>query len=362
MSAPRTDGKDAAMLVSVIVPVRNESAHIRQTLECLRRQEFDARQFEVLLVDGASDDDTVAQALDVQQTFPQLRIFSNPKRLSSAARNVGVRHAQGKFVVIVDGHCLIHDGHYLQKMVTAFEQSGADTLGRPQLLRIDGSNSFQEAVAAARESWLGHNPDSDIYSDQARFVPPDNVAVAYRREIFHKVGLFDEQFDACEDVEFNWRVRQAGFNCFFTPVIRVDYQPRGTLSGLLYQMFRYGNGRSRLGRKHRGSITLPSLVPALWLLWLPASFALGFVSPIFAVAFCASVLLYALSILAESVRLSRRNSIRVLARTPLVFCAIHVGFGWGFIRDRLAGLPWPGGMRPRPLWRVARLLRPFVAR
>jgi succinoglycan biosynthesis protein ExoA len=323
------------MLVSVIVPVRNESAHIRQTLESLRRQEFNPNEFEVIAVDGVSDDDTVAQIQDVQLSFPQLRLFHNPRRLSSAARNIGIRQANGKYVAIIDGHCRIHDRRHLANLVKAFEESGADCLGRPQPLRVEGASAFQQAVAIARESWLGHNPDSDIYSDQARFVPPDNVAVAYRRDVFAKVGLFDEQFDACEDVEFNTRVRQAGLTCFFTPAIRVDYQPRGTLAGLLYQMCRYGKGRSRLGRKHPGSITLPSVVPVFWLIWLSLTFALGFVAPLCAAAFCVSLLVYSLSILAESLRLSLRHSVRLLARTPLVFLAIHIGFGWGFLRDRL---------------------------
>ncbi|MCE9529767.1 MAG: glycosyltransferase family 2 protein [Planctomycetes bacterium] len=326
------------MLVSVIVPVRNEAANIRQTLGCLLRQDLDADQFEVIVVDGESVDQTAAIVREMQPLFRNLRLLSNPKRLSSAARNLGVRDARGRMIVIVDGHCAIDDPRYLTHVVEAFEKSGADTLGRPQPLKMDQASPFQEAVSIARGSWLGHNPDSDIYSDRARFVPPDNVAVAYRREVFDKVGLFDEQFDACEDVEFNTRVRHAGLTCYFTPVIRVDYQPRGSLGGLLHQMFRYGIGRSRLGRKHPSSITLPSLVPVLWLLWLPLTFALGFFSPIFAAAFCLSVLIYSLSIFGESLRLSLRHPARLITRTPLVFFAIHIGFGWGFMRDRLTHL------------------------
>lgn len=324
------------MLVSVIVPVRNEAANIQRTLECLCAQEFNPLEYEILVVDGLSEDDTTAQVEAVAQEHAHVRLLTNPKRLSSAARNIGIRASHGRYVIIVDGHCAIHDRGYLTNVVEAFEQSGADSLGRPQPLRTEGASPFQEAVAAARKSWLGHNPDSDIYSEKARFTPPDNVAVAYRREVFDRVGYFDEQFDACEDVEFNTRVRMAGLTCYFTPAIRVDYQPRATLPALLFQMFRYGAGRSRLGRKHRGSITLPSLVPVFWLLWLPVSFALGFVLPFFAMAFCGSLLLYSLSILAESLRLSIRRPARLLTRTPFVFFAIHIGFGWGFLRDRLA--------------------------
>ena len=326
------------MIVSVIVPVRNEAANIQQTLECLHRQEFDPDAFEIIVVDGLSHDGTAERVREVQPLFRHLHLLFNSSKLSSSARNIGIRYARGQYIVVVDGHCSIHDRQYLANLVSAFEESGADCLGRPQPLHVEGATDFQEAVALARESWLGHNPDSSNFSDRPRFVPADNVAVAYKREVFAKVGLFDEKFDACEDVEFNTRVRQAGFTCFFTPAIRVDYQPRGTLSGLMHQMFRYGIGRSLLGRKHPFSITLPSLVPVLWLLWLPLTFALGFFSPIFAAAFCLSLLLYCISILGESLRLCLRSPFRQGIRVPLIFFAIHIGFGWGFLHERLGVL------------------------
>ena len=85
-------------------------------------------------------------------------------------------------------------------------------------------------------------------------MPPQSVAVAYRREIFNVVGTFDETFDACEDVEFNHRLAQAGMRCFFTPRIQVRYFPRLSLSGLFRQMMGYGRGRVRL----RENIPVPS--------------------------------------------------------------------------------------------------------
>ena len=323
------------MQISVIVPVRNEAQNIRRTLNCLLDQEFDPSAFEVVVVDGASDDDTAAIVREMQSQLYQLQLLHNPNRLASAARNTGIQHARGQYIVIVDGHCAIHDRRYLANLVEAFERSGADCLGRPQPLRTEGASRFQQAVALARESWLGHNPDSDNFANRERFVAPDNVAVAYRRDVFARVGLFDESFDACEDVEFNTRVRKAGLTCFFTPAIRVDYQPRSTLGGLFYQMFRYGWGRSRLGRKHPSSMTLPSLAPVLWLLWLPVGMVLSLVSNLVAVVFGMSLLIYLLAVLGESVRLSLKKSLRFMHRVPLIFVTIHVGFGWGFLRERL---------------------------
>lgn len=323
------------MLISVIVPVRNEAPNIRQTLDCLHRQDFDPSKCEVIVVDGLSEDATTTIVREIQPRFPNLRLLSNPKRLSSAARNIGIQHARGQFIVIVDGHCAIHDPRYLANLVEAFQRSGADCLGRPQPLRTEGATKFQQAVALARESWLGHNPDSDNFATRERFVAADNVAVAYRREVFARVGLFDESFDACEDVEFNTRVRQAGLTCFFTPAIRVDYQPRSTLTGLFHQMFRYGWGRSRLGRKHRSAVTLPSLVPVMWFLWLPVGIVLSLFSTVFAIAFAASLATYLFAVLGESVRVSWKRSLRFAPSVPLIFFTIHLGFAWGFIRERI---------------------------
>ena len=327
--------------VSVIVPVRNEAAHVRRTLIGLAAQSY--ADFEILVIDGRSEDGTDDVVRELQATVPDLYLFDNPQRLASAGRNVGVRHARGEFLVVVDGHCRVRDPHFLANLVTAFEESGADTLGRPQPLRAEHPTAFQRCVAAARTSWLGHNPGSAIYSDAAGFIAPDNVAVAYRREVFDQVGLFDESFDACEDVEFNTRVRRAGLTCYFTPAIAVEYQPRASLSGLTYQMARYGRGRARLARKFPGTVTLPSLVPPLWLLWLAAGAVASILSPLVALTLVASVAAYLLLAIAESVRVWWGERGVSLVRLPVVFAAIHAGFGWGYLRETAASTShWPG--------------------
>jgi len=327
------------MRISLIVPVRNEAANIRQTLLGLASQNYDDTDYEILVVDGKSEDATQDIVRELQRTIPNLYLFENPKRLASAARNIGVQNASGEFIVIVDGHCQVRDPNFLTKIVEAFETSGADTLGRPQPLRAESPTPLQEAVAGARASWLGHNPDSAIYSDVAGFVAADNVAVAYRRDVFDLMGLFDESFDACEDVEFNTRLRQVGLTCYFTPTVVVEYQPRSTLRGLAYQMARYGRGRARLAHKNPASLTLPSLVPSAWLLWLACATMISpFVGPI-AWLLAASIAVYLLAVTAESVRLALKSRVTLL-RLPLVFAAIHLGYGWGFLEEAIA--TWPG--------------------
>lgn len=321
-------------LVTVIVPVRNEAKCIERTLTKILTQRYPADRFEVIVADGCSTDATVPIVRGLQARFPNLRLLHNPRRLASAARNLGVQHGNGDLFVVIDGHCDVDDPDYLRKMVDAFRASGADCLGRPQPLEIARPTALQEAIAMARRCWLGHNPDSYIYAAEPRFVKASSVAVAYRRSVFERVGQFDEQFDACEDVEFNHRVDEAGLRCWFTPDIAVHYHPRTSLKGLMVQMGRYGRGRIRLAVKHPRSLTAPAVAPLSFFLTLaacglvaPFSVWLGVIGMLLAGTYLGVILLTSLSLLRRPGRLVAK------AWLPLVFVAIHTGFAWGTFRE-----------------------------
>lgn len=316
--------------VTIVVPVRNEAKCIERTLTKLALQRYPAERFEIIVADGRSTDETAAIVRGMSAGYSNIRLIDNPGRLSSAARNIGIRHGRGDYFIVIDGHCDIDDPEYIRKAVRAFEQSGADCLGRPQPLEIGEASSLQEAIAIARRSWLGHNPSSHIYSSQSRFVKASSVAVAYRRHVFETVGQFDEQFDACEDVEFNHRIDQAGMTCWFAPEIAVHYHPRTTMRGLMNQMSRYGRGRIRLAGKHPRSLTAPALAPMIFFATVLTCAVAAFWSDWFAVVGALAVVAYAAVVSATSLMLSRRcANVRAKLLLPAVFAAIHLGFAWG---------------------------------
>jgi succinoglycan biosynthesis protein ExoA len=327
-----------APFISVIVPVRNEAPFIGATLEHLFGQLYDPQRFEVIIADGRSTDATREVVAAWRERHPNLILVHNPRVWSSAGRNAAVRAARGEILLLVDGHCAIEDRRYLAEVAAAFARSGADCLGRPQPLDVAGASRLQRAIAVARSSRLGHHPDSHIYADGEGFVPPQSVAVAYRRSVFEQVGLFDETFDACEDVELNHRVARAGLRCFFTPRVRLRYFPRSSLKGLFRQMVRYGRGRMRLFRKHRDTFSAPGFLPAAFLagvlsgplfaLWLPP------LAPVYA-----GVLgVYATTLLLTSFVLAvRQKQPALLPLLPLVFLAIHFGAGAGILWEAVAG-------------------------
>jgi succinoglycan biosynthesis protein ExoA len=326
--------------ISVIVPVRDEASHIQRTLTQLLTQEYDSKRYEVIVVDGQSTDGTWDLVAALQKDYPNLRLLRNPKRWSSASRNMAIGVAQGDILVIIDGHCDVDDPAYLIHLAHAFERSGADCVGRPQPLDISGATVLQRAIALARSSRLGHHPESWIYSDVERYVPPQSVAVAYRRHVFDRIGLFDENFDACEDVELNHRIARAGMTCFFTPRVQVRYVPRGSLGGLFRQMIRYGRGRCRLLRKHPDTLSIPALLPAVLLGGFLIGPSFTWLSPWMLAGYLGGLGLYLLTVLSFSLTLAARaRDIQVLGWLPPVFATVHFGAGAGFLQE-LAAPGW----------------------
>ena len=326
-----------SLSISVVVPVRDEARFIRRTLTQLLAQSYDPKRFEVIVVDGQSTDDTATIVREFVDRRANVQLLANPKRLSSAGRNIGIRHARGDVVLIVDGHCELDD-RLLSRLATAFITSGADCVGRPQPLDVSGAGTLGRAIAAARCSRLGHHPDSHIYSSREQFVPASSVAVAYRRSVFEACGYFDEDFDACEDVEFNHRVDRAGLRCYFTPAAAVRYCPRGSLGGLFRQLARYGRGRVRLLRKHPNTFSILSLLPGVFVLGCVLGLGLTWLSHWLAAAYLVSLATYAAVLLGTSLGIGiRRRDVRILPWLPAVFAVIHVGSGCGILGELIGG-------------------------
>jgi len=325
--------------VSVILPVRNEGRHIASVLADLQAQELNGLSMEIVVVDGESTDDTVARVEAVAKADPRVRLLNNPRRLSSAARALGAEQSAGRFIAYVDGHCRIPSRTLLADMVDLFVRTQADALSRPQPLDSDGGTSMARAIAAGRTSPFGHSLRTTIYDDSEREVSPITAGAMYRRTVFEKVGNFDPAFDASEDVEFNYRVAQAGLACWTSPKLAVQYEPRRSLGGLFKQMFRYGLGRARLHRKHPAALTLESLVPAGFVLGLPALLAVPFLPSPWHWLIAGPYLLYVVLSLAASLVAASKKGWALFPALPLVFATIHVGLGCGYLKGRLLGPP-----------------------
>jgi len=223
----------------------------------------------------------------------------------------------------------------LRNTIEIFRKTQADCLCRPQPLSPPDVNEFQMAVSYCRSSALGHKPGSEIYADFEGEVDPTSSGAMYTRKVFETIGKFNENFDACEDVEFNYRVRKAGFKAYLSPRLAVMYYPRTSIRGLWKQMFRYGRGRFRFARTHREYSLMQWLAGAATAAFIGMAF-LSFIFPEIAKAFKDLVGIYILLAVFGSLFLAvRHKHLACLLYGPVIFPTIHFGLGCGFLREGL---------------------------
>ena len=319
-------------LLAVVMPVRNEEKFIGQTLDQLYLQDFAADKLEVVLADGFSTDRTREIAEQYKDRFGSLKVLDNPGKLPSSGRNVGVRNTTAPYILILDGHTFIPNKNFLQDIIDTFEKSGADCLCRPHPLKPPDINEFQQTIAICRGSSLGHKPGSEIYADFEGEVDPTSAGAMYKRRVFDIIGYFDEQFDACEDVEFNYRVKQSGLKSYLSPKLTVFYYPRDSIQGLWRQMNRYGMGRFKFSRKHQLFSPIQWFAAAL-VFGFFAGLVLSFFSPPILASFKNAVALYLLIVIAFSFYLAvKEKHPGCLFYGVLIFPTIHFGLGWGFLK------------------------------
>lgn len=318
--------------LAVVMPVLNEEKYIGQTLEQLYLQDFPMDRLEVVVADGGSTDRTREIAASFKNRFGSLLLLDNPVRKPSSGRNVGVRNSTAPYIAVIDGHVYLPSKTLLRDIVDTFEGTAADCLCRPQPLTPPDLNELETVIALCRGSALGHKPGSEIYADYEGEVDPTSSGAMWRRETFAKVGMFDEQFDAGEDIELNYRVHVARLKSWLSPKLKVFYYPRSSIQGLWRQMVRYGLGRFRMSRKH-----------GLWspTQWLAAAGVVGFVLLLVA-AFLSSAMMnlfqvavafYLLTVIFYSLSLAlRHKNLNCLLFGPLIFPTIHFGLGVGFLK------------------------------
>ena len=319
--------------ISVVLPVRNESRFIADTLSQIISQDYPHDRFDIWVIDGMSTDDTVGRVLDFSQQHPDfaVSILRNERMLSSAARNIGIRESTGEFVMFVDGHVHIPSNQFLRVAAELVASENVKVVGRPQHLDPPGISRFQRCIALVRGTAIGHSPESHIFSRETAIVSPISVAIMYERTIFEKYGLFDERFDAAEDYEFNYRLEAGGEACAISPALGVLYYPRDSYFSLAKQMHRYGLGRALFLRKHPMRLTLNTLMPSLFFLAIISLLLGGLVDGRLYLALGASLVVYGIVVAIFCLRTDGARFAYVF-RYVAIALTIHVSLGLGFLR------------------------------
>jgi GT2 family glycosyltransferase len=235
--SPHNDISTPQLSFSVIVCTRNGRERIGACLDALAKQ---TRAHETIVVDDGSDDGT---ADFVAEHFPWVKLLRLDPCGLSAARNAGAAAAGGEILAFTDDDCE-PDAEWLQRLGRVFADGRFAAAGGPNL--PPRPHTRHGAVVCAASGAPSHVMLDDV---EAEHLPGCNLAVT--RAAFDAVGGFDTRFHtAGDDVDFCWRLRDAGFRLGFSPGAFVWHRRRPGIRAFLRQQWGYGHAERLLLAKH----------------------------------------------------------------------------------------------------------------
>jgi hypothetical protein len=212
--------------------------------------------------------------------------------------------------------------------VSALERSDADNVGGPMV--ATGGGPIGDAVEMATSSPFGIGAYFHFGTEE-RFV--DTVYLGmWPRDVFQRVGLFDEELVRNQDDEWNYRLRKHGGRVFITPRMRSSYQNRQGWRKLARQFYQYGLWKVRVCQKHPRQMSWRHFVPPAFVMALLLTPPLLWLTPGLGWLGMAAVGSYLVLLLAASAQAARKGGAGRYTRwLPFVFATIHVAWGLGFL-------------------------------
>lgn len=285
---------------------------------------------QILAVDGMSDDGTRKHIEAISARYLFVQLIDNPKRITPVALNIGIRKSKGDIIIRMDAHAN-YPKDYILKLLEWMDKTGADNVGGLVITRADGDGLVARAIAVATSHPFGvGNAYFRIGVREPRWV--DTVPFGcYKRAVFDKIGMFDEELVRNQDDELNSRLIKAGGKILLTPDIKIDYIARTTLRHVWRMYWQYGYYKPLVIRKVGAVVTVRQIIPAIFVvtLGLCAIMAMFYDSAIYALLgiICA----YLLGNLSASLVAAKRFGMSLFLVCPLVFAALHFAFGTGFL-------------------------------
>ena len=313
--------------VSIIIPCRNEAQAIGPVLDSILAQDFHGADWEIIIVDGMSEDGTRSILDRYRQLEPRIRVMDNTSKVVPVGLNQAIRAARGDIVLRMDAHTS-YAPDYVRRCLETLDAACADNVGGPA--RTCANGYWGRAIAAAYHSALAcggakfHDPGYEGWVDTVPYG-------CWRKSTLLQIGLFDERFIRNQDDELNLRILRSGGRIYQSPAIVSWYRPRSSLQKLFLQYFQYGFWKVPVIRKHRMPASWRHLAPPLFVsanVLMPAA---GLAIPHLWALWAAGIILYFLLCFLASAVCARKNGWRLLPALPLVFLAYHLAYGAGFL-------------------------------
>lgn len=329
-------------LVSIVIPCYREAGHIGACLRSILDNGYPVDRLDILVLDGMSTDGTREAVTELARRHPCIRLVDNPGGNKARALNTGIAMARGELVARMDAHADYAPG-YIAAGADWLARDAADNVGGVRINTNRTDTLWARSFALAFGSPLGVG-DASYNIGVSKPTATDVVYLFFmRRTKLLEVGPFDERLVRGQDREFNLRLSRLGARMFVIPDMSCRYFIRSEWRTFVPWMYESGSVPPFISRLTGTSLySWRNFVPSAFALYLLVLVACWLLLPAWPWALVASApaLVYLLLALAVALRAARREGRPALLLTlPLVFPALHIAYGLGFVAGLLRRAP-----------------------
>ena len=282
----------AAMKYSIIIPVYNRPDEVDELLESLTRQTV--KDFEVVVVEDGStvpckevvekyravdssqftadsshaDEEKLStlnsQLSTINSQLSTIQYLTKKNGGPGPARNYGVEHSKGEYVIILDSDCVLPEG-YLAAIEKELAENPCDAFGGPDAAH-ESFSSVQKAISYSMTSFFttGGIRGGKKKGAMDKFYPR-SFNMGMRREVYLKLHGFSKMRFG-EDIDFSYRIVEAGYTSRLFPEAWVWHKRRTDMDKFFKQVFNSGIARINLTKRHPGTLKLVHLLPTVFTL------------------------------------------------------------------------------------------------
>lgn len=328
--------------VAVVVPCRNEAATICRLLDAVISQTMPPD--DLVIVDDGSTDGTARAVADWGRTHPlaSIRIVPGAGRGAGAAMNTGIAACAADVIVRLDGHS-VPAPDYIERSLDALSQVGVGVAGGTWVVEPGASTLVARAIAGVVSHPLGSGGAAYRHASTENASSAEPVETVpfgtFRRDLWRRLGGFDETLTANQDFDFNYRARRTGVDVVLDRRIWSVYRARPTLGALARQYHRYGFWKVQMLRKDPRALHWRQIPPALVLPWLVMTSVLASVvqNPVT----LAAAAVYPAVVVAGGAHIAlRAKAVSLWPAACAALATVHLAWSAGFWRA-LLGLPAP---------------------